>query len=178
MTEQRQRFADKYFETLNGKDSAIYAGYSEATAKQQAWELLQEDEVQAYLQVLRAELYKRTGISHEKVLKEVARLSFSDIREYYNEDGTLKPIHELSDDAAAALASIKCDEIFEMVNGKKVFTGYQKEIKPYDKLAALEKLAKHLGLYEKDNDQLRPVTINNITREEIKKIAKDLEDLV
>ena len=46
MQENHKRFADKYFETLNGSESAIYAGFSEDTARQKAWQLLQRDDIQ------------------------------------------------------------------------------------------------------------------------------------
>lgn len=153
MTEQVRRFVDKYFETLNGTQSAIYAGFSAHTAQVQASQMLATDEVKEYLIELRAVYQERTGITTEKVLREIARASFSDIRDYYTEDGALKSVHDLSDDAAGALASIKSDELFEFVDRQKIVIGTAKEIKLQDKLAALEKLARHLGLYEKDNDQ-------------------------
>lgn len=158
MTEQVKRFCDKYFETLNGTQSAIYAGFSEKTARSQASQMLDTDQVQEYLDQLRVIYQEKTGISTLKVLNEIARLSFSDIREYYTEDGSLKNIKELSDDAAAALAGVEVDELFEWVDGQKVSIGHSKKVKIYDKLAALEKLARHLGIYAEDNNQSKPIT--------------------
>lgn len=75
MQENWQRFADKYFETLNGTQSAIYAGYSEETAKQQAWQLLQREEIQDYLQKMRAEYSEKSGISREWVIERFKEVS-------------------------------------------------------------------------------------------------------
>lgn len=75
MQENWQRFADKYFETLNGTQSAIYAGFSEDTAKQQAWQLLQREEIQEYLQKLRAEYAEKTGITKEWVIERFKSIS-------------------------------------------------------------------------------------------------------
>jgi len=75
MQENWQRFADKYFETLNGTQSAIYAGYSEDTAKQQAWQLLQREEIQEYLQNLRAEYAEKTGITKEWIIERFKTIS-------------------------------------------------------------------------------------------------------
>jgi len=150
MLDQHKRFADKYFECLNATQSAIYAGFAEDSAKQEGWRLLQRDDIQEYLNKLRAELDDKTGINQQKVLREIARLAFADIRNYYDGNNNLRPIEDLDDDAAAALASIKSDEIY----AGEVTIGHSKEIKLYNKLDGLEKLARHLGLYEKDNSQL------------------------
>ncbi len=172
MLDQHKRFADRYFETLNGTQSAIYAGFSVDTAKQQAWQLLQREDIQEYLEQLRAELNDKTGISKEKVLREVARIAFADIRNYYTGDDKLKAITDLDDDEAAALASVKTYEEYSQHEP----IGINKEIKLYNKLDGLEKLARHLGLYAKDNDQKQPVTNLNIGKEAIDKISKQLDD--
>jgi len=75
MQENWQRFADKYFETLNGTQSAIYAGFSEDTAKQQAWQLLQREEIQEYLQKLRAEYSEKSGITKEWIIERFKSIS-------------------------------------------------------------------------------------------------------
>jgi len=75
MKENHQRFADKYFETLNAKESAIYAGFSEDTAKQQGWQLLQRDDIQEYLTVLRAEMAEKSGITKSWVMERFKDIS-------------------------------------------------------------------------------------------------------
>lgn len=151
LSDSHRKFADRYFETLNAKQSAIYAGYAESGAAVEGHRLLAREDVQQYLDQLRTEFYDKTSISREKVLREVARIAFADIRNYYEGDTKLKAIEDLDDDAAAALASVKTYE--EYSQGEAI--GINKEIKLYNKLDGLEKLARHLGLYEKDNDQTR-----------------------
>ena len=80
-------------------------------------------------------------VTRERLLREIGRLAFCDPRKLTNEDGTFKPLHELDDDTAAAISSIEVDEY-----GKVKY-------KMLDKGPAQEKLAKYLGLYEKDNRQ-------------------------
>ena len=87
----------------------------------------------------------------EQTIREVARLAFSDPRNIVNPDGSIKRLHELDADTAAAVASYEVDK-----------DGVIK-YKFWDKNSALEKAAKVQGLYEKDNDQKKdPITI--ITR--------------
>ena len=152
MTEQRQRFCDRYFETLNATQSAIYAGYSEDTAKQQAWQLLQEEEVQEYLQKLREEYQLKTGVTKERLIEEYKKIAFFDIREIYDVDGGLINVKQLDDNSAGAIAGIKSTEAWEIDdNGDKVIIGTNKEVKIFDKIRALQDLGKHLGIFEKDN---------------------------
>lgn len=77
MTDQKKRFCDRYFETLNGSQSAIYAGYSEKTARQIAHNLLQEDEVEEYLQSLRAEAAEKSGINRDWIMDRFKHISDS-----------------------------------------------------------------------------------------------------
>jgi len=157
MTDLKERYCEEYLIDLSIVNAAKRAGVQGDNPNIVGWQFMQDPEVQDRIEELKRIRSERTGITADKVLREVARISFSDIREYYNEDGTLKNITDLSDDAAAALSAIKTEELFEMDGRKKVFTGYSKEIKTYDKPASLEKLMKHLGLYNKDNEQSRPV---------------------
>lgn len=75
MQENHQRFADKYFETLNATVSAIYAGFSEATAKQQGWQLLQRDDVQEYLDKLRTEAQENSNVSRQWIVERFKDIS-------------------------------------------------------------------------------------------------------
>lgn len=172
MTEAVKRFTERYFETLKGKESAIYAGFSEKTAAVQASQMLATEEVENYLQVLRDAASEKTGITGARVLEEIGRLAFADIRKYYRGDNQLIPVTDLDDDAAAALASVKTFEEFTP-DGDPI--GTSKEIKLYNKLDGLEKLARHLGLYEKDNKQKEFSANINLTTEAIKKLSDKLD---
>lgn len=163
LNEKQKRFCEEYLIDMNGTKAAIRAGYSPRTANEQAAQSLAKLSIQQYLQELRTKQAERTGITADRVLQEYARLAFSDIRKFYTAENALKDIHELDDDAAAALAGIEVTEETEFVDGQKVNTGWTKKIKTYDKTKALEALGKHLGIFEKDNAQAKPVT--NITIE-------------
>lgn len=75
MQDNHRKFADKYFETLNGYESAIYAGFAENSARQQAWQLLQREDVQEYLQGLRSEYAEKSGITKAWVLERFKDIS-------------------------------------------------------------------------------------------------------
>lgn len=147
LTPKQRRFVLEYLVDLNATQAAIRAGYSRRTAEWIGPQLLTKTHVAAEIEKVMAERAKRTGITADRVLKELARIGFLDIRKAFNIDGSLKPLDELDDDTAAAIVGIEVNEMRE----DGVFVGYAKKIKLADKIAALEKIARHLGMF---NDKL------------------------
>jgi len=98
-----------------------------------------------------------SGISVDGTLRELRRLVYSDPRNFFDEHGNLLEIKELSDDAAACLASVEVVEEFAGKGADRQHVGYVKKVKFWDKNSAIEKAMKHLGLFERDNAQLTPV---------------------
>lgn len=150
-TEQRYRlFAEAYLSNNgNATHAALAAGFSPKSASCQGSRLLKNVKVKQYLDSRRAAVLTKVGLTTERTLLEVARLAYSDPRRLFRPDGSLKPIHELDDDTAATIASIEVDEI----RAEGVVVGHTKKVKHWDKGAALDKAMKHLGLYERDNEQ-------------------------
>jgi phage terminase small subunit len=96
------------------------------------------------------ELGRRSDITQERVLREVARLTFYDVRKLADENDQPIPLSKLDDDIAAAIVGVKVTTVLGTDDAPSV-TRY--EYKLADKNSAAEKLMKYLGLYEKDNSQ-------------------------
>ena len=146
-------FVQEYLIDLNATQAAIRAGYSAKTAEQQGYQLLQKPSVQAAIAARQKEREQRTAVTADRVLLEAARLALFDPRKLFNSDGSPKGITELDDDTAAAVAGIEVVEQFEGSGTDRVFVGYLKKYRIADKNQALEKLFRHHGLYERDNEQ-------------------------
>lgn len=179
MTDKQKRFCLEYLKDLNGKQAAIRSGYSERTAEVQASRLLTNAKVQNYIQEKQKQLQEKTGITVERVLNEYARIAFSDLRGYYNEDGSLKKMTDLNEDQAAAIAGVEVDELFDWIGDVKLQTGVTKKIKRWDKTKALDSLARHLGMFAKDNEQSRPnaSVVNNVSAMQTNEL-KQLQELL
>ena len=104
---QYKTFAQNYIIKFNGKDAAIEAGYSEKTATSQASRLLTHVKVQEYIRFYIKEREKRTEITGDMVVQELAKTAFHDIRKLYDDDGRLIPVHQLDNDTAAVISSFK-----------------------------------------------------------------------
>lgn len=153
LTDKQKKFCEEYLIDLNATQAAIRAGYSEDSAAVIGCENLIKPNIQEYIQKKQKALSEKTGITHEMLLAEYAKIAFIDIREYYDQNGNLLMPHELSDKAAAALAGIDIDEIYEFINGSKQKIGETKKIKLQSKLSALDSIGKHLGFFAVDNSQ-------------------------
>lgn len=120
---------------------------------EKASHLMRNIKVKTRVESLRERVTKIGIASAERVLLEASRLATFDPRKLFNEDGSPKPINELDDDTAAALAGLDVHEEYENSGNERVFVGYTKKYKVADKNSALEKLFRHHGLYELDNKQ-------------------------
>lgn len=120
---------------------------------EEASKLASDPKVRQRINDLRRPAIEAAQIDLTRVVKELVRLATFDPRKLLNEDGSPKPINELDDDTAAAVAGLDLMEQFEGQGKDRVFVGYVKKYKIADKNAALDKLMKHLGGYEKDNRQ-------------------------
>lgn len=193
ITEKQKRFADEWLVDLNGT-RAYKAAYpsvkKDETARVNASRLLTNANVKTYIQERQKEREKRTEITQDSVLRELALIAFAKASDYarvvekdamvevdgnmvpvLDEDGnqvkyrTVEPIltDELTEDQKKAIAVIK--------KGRDGF-----EIKPYSKIQALELLGKHLGMFT-DKVEVKNTTPNafeGLTTEKLKKLIDDV----
>ena len=157
LSKKQIRFCNEYLVDYNATQAAIRAGYSKKTGYSQGQRLLKNAEVKIFLQNKGNKIVNKLEASQERTMKEISRIAFFDIRNLFKEDGTLKAIHELDDDTAAVLASSEVEELFLGGNEGKIHIGNLKKLKLWDKLKALEMLAKHHKIYSD-----APVNSNNI----------------
>ena len=99
------------------------------------------------IEFLTRQYAKKFDVNSEKVLHELALIGFSDISELFDENGTLKQITELPPHLAKAVQSIEVETVIDKF-GISTTTA---KIKMWDKLNALNTLAKHLNLFEAEN---------------------------
>lgn len=152
LTPKQARFVEEYLVDLNATQAAIRAGYSRDTAHSIGHENLSKPEIQAALSESMAERSQRTEITADRVLRELAKIGFSDIRQMFTEGGGLRRVECLDDEAAAALSSVEV--VTRRVPGSdRDDPEYENvtKIKLWDKRAALVDIGRHLGMF---NDKL------------------------
>ncbi len=140
LTKKQERFVAEYLIDLNATQAAIRAGYSQKTADRIGPELLGKTCVSEAIQKAMREREKRTEITQDSVLHELALIAFTDRSAFARVSGggrivELTDTEDLSAEQRAVLAGVE-----ETKYGIKVST--------YDKVRALELLGKHLGLFD------------------------------
>lgn len=168
LSERERRFVEAYMGQAagNGTEACRLAGYkgSAKTLQVQASRLLSKAIVAAAIEERRAARERASDVDAVRVIKEMARIGFSDIRKLFREDGSLKAFHEMDDDSAAALAGV---DVVEMAGGAKIggpegvrhVAMYTKKVKLWDKNSALEKIAKHLGMFVERHEHSGTLTL-------------------
>jgi phage terminase small subunit len=175
LTPLQENFAHEYLKDFDAGKAYTRAGYKAdpRTCRSNASSVLKNHKVAMRIAALVEERSRRTEVTADRVVLELARIGFSDLRNYmhWNEHGAVwHPSNELSDEAAPVVQEILETER-ELDDGGVYRT---KRFKLYDKMAALKELAKHTGVGSA-NDQSKLNVNVNIEAE--KENAKTLEQL-
>jgi phage terminase small subunit len=147
MTERHQRFVDEYLVDLNVSRAARAAGYVGTGPRypsEMGCRLLKRPDVRAAVAARKATQVEQADLTAVAVLDQLRALSMLDMREFFDEDGTLKPPSQWTADMGRSVAS------FDVVK-RNVTSGDGKvddvfRVRLVDKVRSLEMLAKHFGL--------------------------------
>lgn len=142
LTRKQAAFVREYLVDLNATQAAIRAGYSKKTAYSIGAENMSKPEIQAALGIASARRAKKTEITAERVLREYAKLAFYDPKKLYDHNDQLKSIADIDDDTAAAITSLDHISLPDSAGG-----GSLQKVRMADKKAALDSIAKHLGMF-------------------------------
>ncbi|MDE2229916.1 MAG: terminase small subunit [Alphaproteobacteria bacterium] len=139
MTPRQRRFVDEYLIDLDGRHAAIRAGYAPSGAKNRAYHLLQTPEIADAIAAAMAERSRRTGITPERVLEELARIAFVDWRRLAAWGPNGVAVADSSDLAPAETAAIAAVGVTGHSNGHVAIATHSKK-------RALDTLARILCL--------------------------------
>lgn len=146
LTARQQRFVEEFPIDFNGTQAAIRAGYAPRSATTAAARLLANDKVSTALSKEWAAIRERNKVTVDRLIEELAPVAFSRLTDVVSWDSngvTVKASEELGDSALASIKSVRFQETATEHGTTRTI-----EVKMHDKLAALEKLAKHLGFYD------------------------------
>lgn len=168
LTPKQKLFADEYLIDLNATRAykeAYKSVKKDETARTNGSRMLTNANVSKYIKERMNERSKRTEITQDNVLKELATIAFAKVTDFVTiENGVVivKDTKDIPKDLLPAIASIK-----EGKNGI--------EVSFYNKDKSLELLGRHLGMFD-DKIEVSG-TINNpmegLTTDELKKLIDD-----
>ena len=147
LTDKQKRFCEEYLKDLNTTKAAKRAGYSKKTAYSIGQKLLKKVEVKSRIDNLISKREKRTEITADRVVQELAKIAFSEIDNFIEWDENGIRIQSLVDISKKEIGCIA--EFSESITDKSM----NLKFKLYDKVKSLELLGKHLGIFIEDNKQ-------------------------
>jgi phage terminase small subunit len=178
LTAKQKRFVDEYLIDLNAT-RAYKAAYpsvkNDETAASAAARMLRNVKVEKYINERMKAREKRTEITQDKVLSELAKIAFVSGADFAKvvtkkaqtgkefQQVELADTDSLPENIKAAISNIK-------------ETKYGISVESYDKVKALELLGRHLGMFKEKLELSGGVDVNNpfegLSTEELRKLAR------
>lgn len=168
LSKKQRRFVDEYLVDLNATQAAVRSGYSAKTAQEQSSRLLSNVMVQSTIAERMKDREKRTEITQDKVLSELAKIGFADIRKAVEWGPEVMIVDEETGETAvsngvALVPSVKIDNDTAAAISEISQTAQGIKIKLHDKRAALVDIGRHLGIF---NDKLN-ITVTDALAERL-----------
>ena len=191
MTDAQKRFCDEYLIDLNATRAYKVAYPSckkEETANAASSRMLRNVKVQEYISKKQQEIEKRTEVTQDMVIKELAAIAFSKASDYAKLkkmkrnvpifDG--EDIVDYKEEEYTGIEFIPTDELTE--EQKKALSGIKEgkfgiQVDSCDKVKALELLGRHLGMFKEKVTIDGNINTNNpfsgMSTEELRKILNE-----
>ena len=151
--DRHECFCQEYIVDFNGTRAAIDAGFAKRSARVTASRLLTKANIQERIAELLKDRSERTKVTQDMVVRELALIAFSDLRNYITIDeltGAIqaKGFKAMPEGQSRVLRSIKEDRVIkEDADGKKTTVYDKVKFELWDKPKALELLGKHLAMF-------------------------------
>jgi phage terminase small subunit len=189
LTDKQAAFVKEYLIDLNATQAAIRAGYSSKNADKIGSELLRKTRVSEAIQKAKDKRSKRLEITQDRVLKELAKVGFADIKEYLSFKTDLTTIGydskgERIVDYAHVVQLRDSEEIDGAVVSEVSLKDGALKFKLHDKMKALNDLGRHLGMFNdnlnignKDDKPFETKQHNDLSKLTVKEL-KELESIL
>ncbi|KQT54647.1 hypothetical protein ASG43_03405 [Aureimonas sp. Leaf454] len=196
MTAKQDRFVLEYLVDLNATKAAIRAGYSEATASEQGYQLLQNTSVSAAIVAAQAARAERTEITADRVLRHWWSIATADPNELMQHrrincracwpevepfDATRAPHPDCVECAGEGHSSVHVVDTRNIKGpARLLYAGVKTtkdglEIKVRDQDKAMENVARHLGMFV---DKLEAKVAHSYSEISDDELDRDIEVLL
>ena len=175
MTPRQQRFVQEYLVDLNATQAAIRAGYSARTANRMGSENLSKPVIAEAIAEGRLMLQRRTEVDQDRVLRELAKVAFASISDVISWGMRVLEQRRGPEGGEAAggeivapfidiIASADLPPEITAAVAEVALTKDGLRIKMHDKVGALEKIGRTLGMFKDRLDLTsgdKPLTLSD-----------------
>jgi len=134
-------YADSYKGAYNAEKMGINTIYVNSSV------LMSDNKISIRVSELRAKIAKRNEVTLDEVLQEMAEWLRFNVKSVFNEDGTMKSLHEMTDQESSSISSYEVVELFRGNGEERIKTGELKKVKLIDKRAVAEMFLKKFGAF-------------------------------
>lgn len=110
LTDRQRNFCYYYMQSLNAFQAAVKAGYSPSYGKTHVYKLLEKASVKNFLYKLKEQQRQEFLLTQERIINRHVQVALSDITDYFNEDGSLKPLSEVDGSLVRKIKITKKDD--------------------------------------------------------------------
>lgn len=139
LTDKQELFAREFIKDLNATQAVIRAGFSEKSARNQAYRLMTNDDILNRIAELKADRNEKVGVDAAYVLRRLTEIDQMDVLDILLANGELKPIKDWPKVWRTTLSGM---DVVEMASADSA--ALLKKIKWPDKVKNLELLGKHV----------------------------------
>jgi phage terminase small subunit len=168
LTTKQQRFVAEYLIDLNATQAAIRAGYSAKSARVVGCRSITKANIAAAIEKARTKRAERTELTQDWVVDELRKIAGANMLDYMKSTPAGDPYLDfsaLNRDQGSVLAEVTVEDFVDG-RGEGVRAVKRVKFKLHDKLGALDKLGRHLGLF--DAKHKRPDAPVEVTVEELR----------
>lgn len=158
-SDKERLFCYAYLECGQKTQAAIDAGFKENSAQQQATRVYKK--CKARIDEMLEDMTLKHVVNKDRIIQELALIAFADLKEAFNEDGSLKNYADMPEDVRRTLSAIDVNELFEGRGEDREQTGFIKKLRTHDKIKALELLGRNLQMFTQklEIDNKRPMVV-------------------
>lgn len=152
LSDADRAFVDAYLLDPNATKAyrAVHPGVTYSTARSQGHRLMTRPDIAAEIRAGRRAQRHHAGIHARRVVAELARIAFADVIDLVDADGNLLPLSKVPPGCRAAIRSVTVKRVscrpVGTGTGRRTVTTDLIVIRLHDKLAALTRLARYLGI--------------------------------
>lgn len=136
----------------NATEAAIAVGYSPTSARFQGSRMVNDPEIAQQIATRAQQIAKKYELTADLVVKSLVQELTFDPAQLYDEHGQLRAVADLPEDTRMALVAVEAEQ-----HGSPDAPVYTRKVKWAAKHQAREQAMKHLGMFERDNQQRNPL---------------------
>lgn len=180
----------KHFDMVQAvKDTGLARSNNTSKAKRLGEEMLARDHVQAALAEAVDDKVKRTLVTADKIICQLAKIAFFDPKEMYDASGNMLSLQDMPAHVRASIHKLQHKTMYAGQGSNSVRTGYITDVETYNRLNALQLLAKminegngtptkdgdtniNLNYYDNRRQTAAKIDLRNLNAEEVKVLKR------